>query len=104
MVLVMVFGSLDAGYRTGCCGFKSLEEVVRDLYFPRLYKEFGQQCVRCRYINIEAPEARYFPDILWKVQQGELKIPVVTVDSRIVLDGHFTSQQLVDAIRKVIEP
>lgn len=102
MALVMVFGSQNAGYRTGCCGFKSLEDVVRNLHFVRLYKEFGQQRVQCRYLDIESLESRYFPEIVSGIRRGELKIPVVTVDGKLVLDGHFTSQQLVDAVKKVI--
>ncbi|MGB9866966.1 MAG: hypothetical protein ACPLPR_03520 [Bacillota bacterium] len=103
MVLVTVFGDRQQVYGSGCCGYKSMEDRIKGFYFVRLYREFGQRQVHCRYIDVGDEDAKFFPGILQQIQRGTLRLPVVMVNDSVVLHGQFTSNELVDMVKRAIK-
>lgn len=101
-MVVTMFGCRKHGHKQGCCGFKSTEDLVKDFYFTRIQKELGEQGVECRYIDVDSSEAVAYPDVLMQVQQGTIKLPALMVQGRILLNGRFTSDQLLECIKKAL--
>lgn len=102
MVSVVMFGDRQQGYRSGCCGHKSMEDLIKGFYFVRIYREFGQRQVHCRYVDVGDEEAKFFPGILQQLHSGAIELPVAVINGSVVLNGRFTSDQLLGAVRSAI--
>lgn len=102
MVRVLIFGSRDMRYRTGCCGSRSQEEVCLS-YITTLYRQFGQRRLHCRYVDINDSEAQDCPDVLGAVQRSEIGLPAATLNGDLILHGQGTLYQLPDYIKTAID-
>ena len=68
-----------------------------------IYQRLGQRRVRCRYVNIEDATAQQYPDILRRLEDGQLHLPVVAMHGEVILHGSFGVNQMLSRIESEIE-
>jgi len=102
MIQVVILGSREMRYRTGCCGSRSMEEVVLG-YISNLYRRFGQKRLQCRYVDTADPEARCYPTILQMVQRNEISLPAVLLNGELILHGRNSLYQLPEIIEQALQ-
>lgn len=101
MVAVMIIGSRKQGHRTGCCGFTSHEDMAMD-QIAELYRQFGQQHLRCQYVDIDDPEFRYLPEISRQLSRKEIGLPVVILDEKMISEGGYVFHELEGYIKRAL--
>lgn len=101
MIQVAILGSREIRYRTGCCGSRSMEEVVLG-HISNLYRRFGQKSLQCRYVDTADSEAGYYPTILQAVQRNEISLPAVLLNGELILHGRNSLYQLPEFIEQAL--
>lgn len=101
MIQVVILGSREIRYRTGCCGSRSMEEVVLG-YISNIYRRFGQTKLQCRYVDTADSEAGYYPTILEKIQKNEISLPAILLNGELILHGRNSLYQLPELIEQAL--
>lgn len=103
MVAVVILGSRQIRYRAGCCGSRSMEEVVLG-YVANLYRRFGQKNLRCSYVDVSDPEARGYPGVIRAFEQGDIELPAVLVNGSLISHGKTALYELPEIIERAATP
>lgn len=101
MVDIVIVGSRKIRHRTGCCGSRSQEEVIIG-YIATLYRTFGRRNLRCRYVDIDDPQAQEYPHVVDAVRNKKIGLPVAVRGQEIIFHGQGSLHQLPDYIREAI--
>jgi disulfide oxidoreductase YuzD len=101
MIRIIIMGSRKVRHRTGCCGSRTQEDVIRG-FIPTLYRTFGQRRINCKYLDIDDPGADAYPDIVAAVRRKDLGLPLAIRDGKVILHGQNTLFELPDYIRQAL--
>ncbi len=101
MIRIVIIGSREIRHKTGCCGSRNQEEVVSG-YIDTLYRAYGRQNLRCRYVDIDDPGAGKFAEVVEAVRREEIGLPVAIRNGNIIAHGQDALYKLADHIRDAL--
>lgn len=101
MIRITIMGSRKIRHRTGCCGSRTQEDVIRG-FIGTLYRTFGQRHINCKYLDVDDPDAAAYPDAVEAVRRKDLGLPLALRDGKVILHGHNTLFELPDYIRQAL--
>lgn len=77
------------------------QDEAAQFHFRRLQKRFAER-VNCRYVDISDSEFRKYPVIGKRLQSGQVQLPVILANHKVLFHGRFTSVALLKEVAELL--